>query len=447
MTSAPLPERLRAHLAAARLLEGPGLALLAVSGGPDSMALLDLLAALARERALTLLVVHADHGIHEASARIADQVARIARDRYALETVVRPLALGAGASETHAREERYRFFRAVQRERQARWLATAHHADDQAETILLRLLRGSGPTGLAGIPAQGPDGLVRPLLPYRRAELLAHVRAAGLPAFDDPANTDPRHMRSWVRAELLPLLVARLGEDAALESLLAVQQHAARDVIAWDMVLDALGTLDVRSASGRADVARAPLAGYDGALAGRLVGAAARRSGLVVGPAQAARMAPVARQAASERRIDLGAGLEAEAAFDRLVIRRVEEADAPLALAGEEGQCRFGGFAVRWQRGNAPEHVGRGGWTTWVDRGDLTIRAPARGDRLVPLGGVGHRAVSRLLMEARVGRADRWRHPVIALDGAPLWIPGVCRGSAAVPAPGTLAVRLDVEAC
>src|SRR5207248_860909 len=119
-----------------------------------------------------------------------------------------------------------------------------------------------------------------------------------------------------------PLLAARLGEDAAFESLLAVQQHAARDVLAWDLALDALGTLEVRTTSGRADVARAALAGYDGALAAWLVGAAARRAGLVVGPSQAARIASFAAEAASGRRLDLGAGLAAEAAFDRLVICR-----------------------------------------------------------------------------------------------------------------------------
>ncbi|MFI5213305.1 MAG: tRNA lysidine(34) synthetase TilS [Gemmatimonadales bacterium] len=451
MTLAPLPPltplaaRLARHLEQTRLFEGPGLALVAVSGGPDSMALLELLASLAPGLSLQLLVVHADHGIHADSARIAAQVERIAKERHGLETLVRALALGADAGETRARDARYKFFREVQKQRGARWLVTAHHADDQVETVLLRLLRGSGPTGLAGIPARGPGGLVRPLLPFTRAELAEHVRSLGVQVFDDPANRDPRHMRSWVRAELLPMLESRLG-SAARESLLAAQQHAAQDVVAWDLVLGALGTLDVRAGEARADIARAALAGYDGVLAARLVRAAARRAGLVVGPAQAARVASFAAEAASGRRLDLGAGLEAEAAFERLIIRRALPADAPLALLGDAGRGRFGGFAVKWRKEPAPDKVGREGWTTWVAGGDLTVRAPARGDRLVPLGGTGHRAVSRLLMEARVGRADRSRHPVVALGGRPLWIPGVCRGDAALPEPGTLALRLDVEA-
>lgn len=445
MSRAPLPERLRAHLDEAGLLEGPAEALLAVSGGPDSMAMLDLLAGIAPSRGLTLCVVHADHGIHPDSARIAAQVSRLARDGYGLETLTRTLALGADASETRARTARYGFFREVQRSRQARWLVTAHHADDQAETVLLRLLRGSGPAGLAGIPARGPGGLVRPLLPFRRSELAAHVITAGLTVFEDPANRDARHTRSWVRTELLPLLESRLG-GAAVASLLAVRRHAAQDVSAWDQVLDALGTLDLRVAELRVDVARPALGGYDAVLAARLLRAAARRAGLVIGPAEAARVVRFAAEASSGRRLTLGAGLEAEAAFDRLIVRHAATAERPVALAGEQGGCCFGGFDVRWRREQAPERLERGGWTTWIAEGPLTVRGWATGDRLVPLGGVGHRSVSRLMMEARVGRADRGRRPLVVREDLPVWIPGVCRGDAAVPAPGTLALRIDVAA-
>ena len=445
MARETLAERLLVHLTESGLLEGPGLALLAVSGGPDSMALLAAMAEVAPRRNVSLLVVHADHGINPASGTVAEQVASVAKSRYGLETVTGRLELGAAAGETRAREARYRFFRDVQKERNARWLVTAHHADDQVETILLRLLRGSGPTGLAGIPEQGPGGLVRALLPFHREELAQHVRAKGLPVFDDPANRDPKHMRSWVRAELLPLLTSRIG-DAATHSLLAVRHHAAQDLLAWDQVLGALTALDVKAEDGRADIARAPLAGYDGALGSRLLRAAARRAGLIVGPAQAERITAFAAMAVSGRRLELGEGLEAEVAFDRLIIRRAAAGDEPVAIAGEAGQCHFGAFAVRWVKEAAPERVSRTGWTTWVGSGALLLRHPARGDRMVPLGGVGHRSVSRLLMEARIGRADRWRHPVLARDGQPLWVPGVCRSDAALPAPGSLAVRLDVEA-
>src|SRR5207245_4221861 len=121
------------------------------------------------------------------------------------------LHLGPEATETAARRARYAWFTEVQRRHTARYLVTAHHADDQVETILLRVLKGSGPAGLAGMPARGRGGIVRPLLPFSHAELAAYVAGRGLAFHDDPANRDPRHLRSWLRVTPLPPLVARLG--------------------------------------------------------------------------------------------------------------------------------------------------------------------------------------------------------------------------------------------
>jgi tRNA(Ile)-lysidine synthase len=438
-----LPERLREHLRATSLFPETGLALLAVSGGADSLALLDLLASLAPELGLSLLVAHADHGILPQSAEIAERVRRVARERYGLETVAGALALGPGTGETRARIARYRFLRRVQAERGARYVATAHHADDQVETVLLRLLRGSAPAGLAGIPARGPRGLVRPLLPFRRAELAAHVAALGMPAFEDPANADLRHTRSWVRRRLLPAIEERLGAEAA-RALLSVARHAAEDVRAWDALLDALPGLDFAVESGRVEVARGVLSGYDNVLTGRILRAACRRAELHLPPGAALRLARFAARAASGRRLPLGDDLVAETAFDRLVITREAVAPPSCALAGETGEVTFGRHVVRWRTEPAPARITREGWTSWFPGGALVLRVPESGERLVPLGGAGRRKVARLLMEAQVPRGDRARWPVVVQGGVPLWIPGVCRGAAAVPGPGTQSVRVDV---
>ncbi len=320
MTDVALVERVRAH--ASRLFPEPGLALLAVSGGGDSLALLDLFATLGPELGLTLLVAHADHGIAPGSDAVARTVERQARERYGLETVVGRLALGAGASETRSRAARYGFLRAVQAERGARYLLTAHHADDQVETVVLRVLRGSAPAGLRGIAARGPHGLVRPLLPFFHAELLAHAERAGLEVAQDPANRDPRHLRSWVRTVLLPVVGERMG-PAATRALLDVARHAGREMRAWDAVLDTLPGLALRTAEGRFEVAGAVLRGYDNVLAGRILRAAAARAGLRITPASATRLARFAGRAGSGRRLALGDGLTAEVAFDALVVGRM----------------------------------------------------------------------------------------------------------------------------
>src|SRR5256714_7291551 len=176
-----LLERLRAHLDRAGLFRAPGSAVLAVSGGPDSVALLDLMLAVAGERGLSLVVPHAVHGIRAASRTVGQSVGELAR-RSGLPFELGELELGPGATETAARRARYAWLAAVQRPPAARYLVTAHHADDQVETILLRVLKGSGPARLAGMPARGRGGVVRPPLPLRPAQAPA-VRPPRRPLF------------------------------------------------------------------------------------------------------------------------------------------------------------------------------------------------------------------------------------------------------------------------
>src|SRR5437899_12706938 len=123
-----------------------------------------------------------------------------------------------------------------------KYMATAHHRDDQVETIVLRALRGSAAAGLAGIAARRRGGLVRPLLPFTHAELVSYAAERGLPVYDDPANCDARHVRSWVRTTLLPLLTERLGPRLRSD-LLEHGRHAASDRRAWDLVLDVVPDL------------------------------------------------------------------------------------------------------------------------------------------------------------------------------------------------------------
>jgi tRNA(Ile)-lysidine synthase len=443
-----LVERFRRHVAGSGLFRRPAdagaaTAVLAVSGGADSLALLDLLHGVAPDLGLALVVAHADHGIQAGSGEVADRVRALA-GRYGLTCEVGALRLGAAATETTARRARYAWLREVQRRRAAPFLVTAHHRDDQVETILLRVLRGSAPAGLAGMRARGAHGLVRPLLPFERAELAAHAATRGLPAFDDPANRDPRHLRSWVRGVLVPLLVERLGARVR-DDVLRLGAHAARDRRAWDGVLQLLPGLDVRAEERGFDVARDALARYDDSVAVEVLRAAARRVGLVLGARDARSVLTIAR-GQSGRRAELGGGWVAEAVFERLVVGpgAGHGAPPPARPAGASGALRFGAFRIEWRPEMAPPRMDRGGWRTWIAAGSWVVRAWAPGDRLMPLAGVGRRPVRRLLADARVPRADRGGWPVVARDDTILWVPGVCRGDAAVPEAGTEAVRLDV---
>ena len=448
--AASLPERFRAHVARARLFRTPppGTAVVAVSGGADSLALLDLLHGLAPALELTLVVAHADHGIQTGSRAVGQSVRQLAA-RYGLSFELGELHLGPDTTETLARRARYAWLREVQHRLGAAYLVTAHHQDDQIETVVLRALRGSAPAGLAGIARRGREGLVRPLLPFTHRELALHAAARGLAAHDDPANADPRHLRSWVRTTLLPLLTERLGTRVTGD-LRRLGRHAARDRRAWDRALELVPELELQVSSTGFAVAHGALRGYDDTLAVALLRAAARRAGggLVLGPTRARRLLGLARRP-SGRRLSLGGGWSAEVAFDRLRVARGGGGGGALERvvpAGERGSALFGAFRVDWTPGVAPARLERAGWTTWVDGPPpgWELRTPAPGDALRPLGGVGHRPLRRLLMEARVPRSERARYPVVARGETILWVPGICRSADGLPAPGTEAVRLDV---
>lgn len=191
----------------------------AVSGGPDSTALL-LLAAAAwpgRVEAATI-----DHGLRAESAREAEDVARLC-EQLGVPHATLPVSLEAGNIQDAARRARYAALGDWAQERKLGTIATAHHADDQAETLIMRLNRGSGASGLAGVRARGrlPDApvlLVRPLLGWRRADLGLVVAQVGVTAADDPSNTDDRFDRARLRKALATadwLDVAAVAQSAA----------------------------------------------------------------------------------------------------------------------------------------------------------------------------------------------------------------------------------------
>ena len=432
----------RRHLSSLHLPAGR--ALVAVSGGPDSVALLDLLHRSLDLHGLELVAAHFDHGIHPASARVAAGVRALA-ESYPVGYEEGRGALGPAAGETAARVARYRWLESTRLRLGAALVLTAHHADDQAETVLMRTLAGSGPAGLAGMAARH-GVLVRPLLPFRRVALLRYVRARRLPVWLDPANQDPRHLRSWLRGDMLPMLRARLPRID--DALLAVGRQAARDRAAWNAVLELLPGLDFRMERDGFSVAARGLNGYDSALGETILLTAARRVGCRLGPVRAARVLRVLARGASGATVPLGEGWAAEVAFGRLLVGRVAPAaDLPGAwpLQGPSGEGAWGRWRFRWSTGPAPARHDRGGLTAWVASAPLVVRRWSAGERIRPLGGTGRRLLVRCFQDARVARSRRAPWPVLAGPDGVVWIPGVCRSDALLPESGTEALRIDAE--
>lgn len=436
-----LIERFRSHLAGLDL--GPGPALVAVSGGPDSVALLDLLTRTVDTHGLELVVGHVDHGIHPDSARVAEAVQGLAHG-YGLAIEVGELRLGPVAGETLARARRYIWLEETRARVGASTILTAHHADDQIETVLMRVLAGSGPAGLAGMAARS-GMLVRPLLPFRRVELADYLEERGLSGWLDPANADPRHLRSWIRTELLPLVRSRVSRAELNLQRLATQ--AADDRAAWEAVLDVLPELDLRTGAGEISVAASVLADYDSALIQAVVLALARRAGCRLGPARAARVLSLLRDGSSGAWVPLGGNWIAELAFGRLQIHSTasEPVTQPWTMEGAQGSAVWGRWRFRWEQASAPEHQDRSALRAWFASPALTIRAWAAGERVKPLGGRGHRLVVRCFQEEQVPRSRRTTWPVVVQGSEIVWIPGVCRSDAQVPASGMEAIRVDAE--
>jgi tRNA(Ile)-lysidine synthase len=384
-----------------------------------------------------------DHGIHPESAAVAERVAELAA-ALGLPCERTRLELGAEAGETAAREARYAWLLALRARLGALHLFLAHHADDQSETVLMRVLEGSGTAGLAGMAAvSGP--LVRPLLGFRRAQLTAYVRGRGLSVWIDPANSARRHLRSWIRCDVLPRLRDRLPQvDARLTRLGA---GAARERRAWDRAVDLLPDLDPRVEAGGISVAAAPLGAYDSALAQTVLIAVARRAGFPMGSARAARILGLARAGESGQEVPLGGGWRAELAFGRVRVVRVPGTgpSGSWPLEGRSGRGLWGEWRISWRPDPAPARHERSALTAWFSPDSLVVRPWAPGERLRPLAGSGRRLVVRCFQDARVPRRQRQEWPVLAVPDAVVWIPGVCRSDALLPAAGAEALRVDVE--
>ncbi len=179
--------------------------LVAVSGGPDSMALLHVLGLLRGRLGFGLFAHGVDHGLRPAAATELDLAAELARSLEVPFTRSRVALAAGGNLQARARTLRWEALRTAASHARADRIATGHHADDRAETVLMRILRGTTPRGLAALPPLDGDR-IRPFYRARRADIDAHVARHALPHAADPSNRDPRFLRTRVRLEVMPVL-------------------------------------------------------------------------------------------------------------------------------------------------------------------------------------------------------------------------------------------------
>lgn len=413
-------------------LGGAGQTLVAgLSGGADSVALADVLAGLGRRRGFRVVAAHLDHGLRPESggdaAFCAELAGRLGVPIRLGRADVRALARrDKGGIEEAARRERYAFLRSIKEEEGAAAIAVAHTRDDQAETMLLRLLRGAGSTGLASMRPRAGD-VVRPLLGAARREVLAHLLARGLPWREDPTNADPAFPRNRLRHELIPYLESRFNprirEALAREAALLADEDETLEARAGR-----LAARIVRPDGHGVVLARAGLRAAPPSLARRVVRRALAKAGGLRGVSahHVERLLDLAKSAApSGRRLALPGGREARFHFDEVRVGpRTLPAGRfayPLAVPGRVELP--GGWALEARAASGPAAAGPETALVAAPAGEpLLVRTRRPGDRVSWHG----REVSlkRFLMERRVPADEREGLPLVAAGSRVLWVAG-----------------------
>lgn len=428
--------------------------LVAVSGGADSVGLLAVLHHVRKRYAISLVAAHVHHGLRGEEADADESTAAGVAAQLGVPFVRAHLGgeLRRGANlEERAREARYRALHRLAAAEGCTKIATGHTRDDQAETVLLRLVRGAGPSGLAAIRPLREDGVIRPLLDCRRSEVVAMVRAAGFPFRHDKMNDDPRFLRTHVRARVLPLLaelnpriVDALARTAAIEwssrrmvETLLEQMLASVEPDRIDLSL--LGSVP---RDWRGHVVRHWLAGGGGArhLAARHLGAVLRLS-------EGGGGGRVVELPGGRRVRRRGGSLVIEGQGEGPAKGRSGEASICGALApGLEVHTAGWALSARWETPALRPKLPADLWSATCDAEGielpLAVRAARRGERVRPLGLGGSRKLSDVFIDRKVPVEQRASYPVVDCQGEILWVPGVVRAEHARVGPTTRRVLL-----
>lgn len=438
-----LGEKVRHYIEKHRLLRQGDRVLVAVSGGPDSLCLLHLLRGISSSLQLELVVAHLDHQIRPEAGEEARLVKDLATSwslpfTGASYNVPSMRSAAKLSEEEAARRARYRFLYQAARNHRATVIAVGHHRDDQAETVLLNLLRGTGPDGLAGmLPRRflGKIRLIRPLLVVSREEIECYCRDHGLRSFTDRSNLEEKYTRNRVRLELIPHLEKeynpRLKESLAR---LAVMAAADRRYLraAAEKQLRKLSKIQGKSML----IDCRALNGLPEALRGRVARQALEQAvpGKRTGWKQVRKLLALAGSLATGKELSLPGGIQAYRSYGRVVIRPRGKNEDPMEPFPMEvpGRTLLPGMpysidarfchpsALKWPP--PPE-------CAYIDYdtipGELIIRTRWPGARFHPQGAAGSKKLKDFYIDRKVPRHSRDRHPLVTTGQNIVWVVGL----------------------
>ena len=418
----------------------PGdLVLVAVSGGPDSMCLLDVLNGLSDKLDIRLVVAHYNHGLRESEdeneTRLVEKVAESMELPFVTEKAFL-LENGSASLEERARDARYGFLEKMRAHYHARRIAVGHNLNDQAETVLMRLLRGSGPSGMAGIPPIRDNRIIRPLIEIKREEIMRYLAAHELPYAIDSSNSNPRHLRNRVRLELLPMMQdyqPRIIEHLGRLSIILRAEDAFLDKQAADWI----DREAVQESAGPISVPVLPFKKLPVPLKNRVVRFLLKKIQKNlhrIDHDHIKMISGLAHNRNPQAMLDLPNGIIVRKEYDSLLFTRGAKnvprdfcytIKGPGTLDMEDIGVNL---LIEEMDGGFIPDKGASRSTAYLDAEKLpyplVLRNFRQGDRFIPLGMKGHKKVKNFFIDLKVPSGTRFVTPILTSRDRVVWICG-----------------------
>ncbi|MCM3631336.1 tRNA lysidine(34) synthetase TilS [Paenibacillus glycanilyticus] len=468
-----LPTEMMKFAAAEQLWSKGDRIVAAVSGGPDSMALLHMLCAAAQQDELTVIAAHVNHGFRKEASRQEAEIVRQYAAKLGVSFEMIELDMPAYIEETGmnaqsaAREKRYAFLHEAAHKYRASAIALAHHADDQAETVLMRIIRGAGLTGLAGMAAKRQEKnveLIRPLLRMNKSDIVDYCSGQSIPYCHDSSNNERYYFRNVVRLDVLPYLSQ--FNPQLTHSLRRIADVAGAEDDWMELEAQKLFASLATSTPDECKVDVSMLHGLHVALQRRLIklilNYLSKDAEIASFDAIETMRLAAAPAAPSTWRYDAGSGVRCIREYGSIRWVRVLSAAItpeagyayPVSRESEKASIAAGGRRLhieRQKRGEAVKPAGRSEVCFDADQlvFPLTVRNRQPGDRIQVLGLNGSKKVQDMFVDEKIAPSERERYPLLVdAEGRLLWIPGIRRSSHALTGHETtdfLFIRMENE--
>ena len=430
------------------LLERGEKIVVAVSGGSDSVALLNILAMLSHEYRLSLVVAHINHGLRENAAREEQFVRGIAAEMgvvFECKSVdITLLKKGTGKCiEEMSREVRYEFLNDVVKKHGAQKIALGHNSNDQTETVLMNFLRGSGPTGLKGMLPARDSVYIRPLLCVTRNEIISFLEFHGLPFVTDESNTNPAYLRNRIRHSLIPELKARYNPrlEESMKSIAEIMR-AEDDYMksVTSKILSEWGT----AAHGEIGISIPNLVKYHQAIQRRIMkhvleGLTKNSQGIGQTHVKAALNLVYSDHPGAY--VNLPCNIEVRREYNVLIIFKKEKSEKEIiknrrndlryevTLPGSVKMTELGKTMIFEFVGGPIDMKSNGGKIAFMDYDrislPLVIRTVRPGDRIQPLGMKGMKKIKSVFIDEKIPLRHRKGITLLLDQETVLWIAGL----------------------